>query len=72
MTKRTLFKDLKVGQPLSIDGGRIVITLEEKSGHRARIRFTVDGVNIDLPADQPAPRARRSGAAIAMLGTKIE
>lgn len=75
--KRTLLMDIKVGQSLSIDGGRIVITLEEKSGQRAKLRFVHEGVPIervspDAPAQterKQAPRA--SGAQQAMLGTKV-
>lgn len=34
--------DLRVGDTLSIDGGRILLTLEEKSGQRARLAFSAE------------------------------
>lgn len=69
MTKRSLLKDLKVGQSLYIDGGRIVITLEHKSGQLAKLRFVHDGASIESSPPEPA-RNGRSGAAQAMLGIK--
>ncbi len=36
---QTYRTDLKVGESLSIDGGRLVVTVEEKSGQRARLSF---------------------------------
>lgn len=40
--KRSLSIDVKVGEAVSIDGGRVVVTLEEKSGQRIRMRFEAD------------------------------
>jgi hypothetical protein len=40
---QTYRTDLRVGDSLSIDGGRITMTLEEKSGQRARLSFTSEG-----------------------------
>lgn len=58
MTTRTLFKDLKVGQSLSIDGGRIVVTLEQKSGQLAKLKFVHDGASIEaLGPERPASQA---------------
>lgn len=37
--KRTLTVELRPGESLSIDGGTIVLRIEEKSGQRARMRF---------------------------------
>ena len=31
--------EVRVGEALSIDGGRIVLRVEEKSGQRARLQF---------------------------------
>lgn len=36
---QTYRTDLRVGESLSIDGGRITLTVEEKSGQRARLSF---------------------------------
>lgn len=44
--------DLRVGDTLRLDGGRIVVTLLEKSGQRARISVEADdSVSIQLPCD---------------------
>ncbi len=44
--------DLRVGEALRLDGGRIVVTLLEKSGQRARISVEADeSVSIQLPRD---------------------
>jgi hypothetical protein len=37
--KRSLSVDVKRGETLEIDGGRILLTLEEKSGQRARLKL---------------------------------
>lgn len=43
--------DLRVGEELRLDGGRIIVTLLEKSGQRARISVEADdSVKIQLPA----------------------
>lgn len=52
MDKRSLLKDVKVGDSLSFDGGRLLITLEAKSGQRVKLRIVHQGVNVEtLPAD---------------------
>lgn len=64
MAKKSLFLDLKIGQSISIDGGRIVVSLEEKSGQRAKLKFVADdGVQIHRP-QEPV----KSGALQAMNG----
>ena len=46
MAARSLSLDLKVGDSLAIDRGRILVTLMEKSGQIARLAFVVpDGVD---------------------------
>jgi len=67
----SLLMDLKVGQSLSLDGGRIVLSLEEKSGQRVKIRFvTDDGISIERTGrEQHGGTA--SGARQAQLGTKV-
>lgn len=62
---RTLFMDVKVGESVSLDGGRVTITLEHKSGQLAKLRFEHDGANIRRV--EPA----RSGAERARLGLKL-
>jgi len=37
--KRSLSVDVKRGETLEIDGGRILLTVEEKSGQRARLKL---------------------------------
>ncbi len=73
MTKRTLLMDVKVGESLSIDGGRIVITIEEKSGQRVKCRIVHEDATIER-ARKPAPEPDRKPAAFgrqhAMWGTK--
>lgn len=52
--------DLRVGESLRIDGGRIVVTLMEKSGQRARISVEADdSVSIQVPEREMTPA--RSG-----------
>jgi hypothetical protein len=63
MVMRSLLMDVKVGQTLSIDGGRIFITLEEKSGQRAKLRFVHSDASIER-VDGAA-----SGAKLAQMGT---
>lgn len=59
---RSLLMDVKVGQSLSLDGGRIVMTVEEKSGQRVKLR-------LQLPEDVKVDRAKpQSGALHARLG----
>lgn len=48
--------DLRVGEELRLDGGRIVISLLEKSGQRARISVEADeSVSIQVPDKDPMP-----------------
>jgi len=42
MTVRALTLDVRVGESVSIDRGKITVTVEEKSGQRARLRFMAD------------------------------
>jgi hypothetical protein len=42
--------ELRVGEALKLDSGRIIITLEAKSGQRARLRIQADAsVPIGIP-----------------------
>lgn len=51
MSNRATFRtDLRVGETLRLDGGRILVTLLEKSGQRARISIEADkSVPIQIP-----------------------
>jgi hypothetical protein len=44
-TTRTLLMDLKVNESVTIDGG-MVITVEQKSGQRIKLRFEHQGADI--------------------------
>ena len=63
---KTFRTDLRVGDALTIDEGRVTIRLEEKSGQRARLSFMMeDDVRIGR---QAAPQA---GADQAKLGLRM-
>jgi pyruvate kinase len=40
--KRSVTIDVRSGEAISIDGGRIIAVLEQKSGQRARIRIEAE------------------------------
>lgn len=47
--------ELRVGEALTLDSGRILITLESKSGQRARLRIQADAsLSIVVPARREA------------------
>lgn len=59
---KTLSMDLKVGDSVSIDGGRVVITVEEKSGKRARLKFQQEsGARVERVATNPVAHVARLG-----------
>lgn len=63
MAVTALTLDVRVGESVSIEGGRITVTVEEKSGQRARLRFMADEkVSIEKA------RATRPGADQARKG----
>lgn len=43
MGDRSFSVDVKVGESLSIDGGRLILTVLEKSGQRAKLGIVHDG-----------------------------
>lgn len=48
--KRGAVVDLKVGEVLRLDSGRIIVALEHKSGQLARLRIIADeSVKIEKP-----------------------
>lgn len=64
MTKLKL--DLKVGESVKFDNGRIEVSLLEKSGQRARLEIkAVPDVKIDTPA-------KRQDADVAKQGLTIQ
>ena len=40
--RRTFSVDIKVGESISVDRGRVVMTLVEKSGQRAKLAIDAD------------------------------
>lgn len=57
MARKSLAMDIRVGESIAIDGGRVVITLDAKSGRRARVTFTHES-DVDVrrkPASLAAP-----------------
>jgi hypothetical protein len=45
-----------VGEKLSFDSGKVVVTLEHKSGQRARLRIVAGPlVKIEFPSKAPVP-----------------
>lgn len=61
---QTFRTDLRVGESVRIDGGRVTVRLEEKSGQRARLVFKAeDDVQIEKGSSGP-----RAGAEQAKYG----
>jgi pyruvate kinase len=64
---QTFRTDLRVGEAVRIDGGRVTVRLEEKSGQRARLVFKAeDDIRIEKAATVP-----RTGAAQAKYGLSM-
>lgn len=60
--KKTLSIDLKIGEIISIDSGKIMLTLADKSGRRARLTFEADeSVKIRPTRVNPALDLVRNG-----------
>lgn len=56
--KRSKTIDIRSGEAISIDSGRVVVVLEEKSGQRARLRFEAEeGTPIERVQDRFNVRA---------------
>lgn len=56
----TLTLELRVGESVQIDSGKVVVTLAEKSGQRARLQFRADeDVSIKKTAPAGAEQAKR-------------
>ena len=66
MAHETLLIDLVVGDSVSIDSGRVVLTLTEKSGKRARLKFSAErSVPIEPIRARAADQARKGLMALA-------
>lgn len=51
MKTRSLVMDVRVGESVSLDGGRVLVKVGEKSGQRVKLHFTADSaVAIDKVA----------------------
>jgi pyruvate kinase len=56
--KRAITIDVRSGEAISIDGGKVVITLVEKSGQRARLRCVAEeGTPVERVQDRFNVRA---------------
>jgi pyruvate kinase len=42
MKTRSLVMDVRVGESVSVDGGRVMVRVGEKSGQRVKLHFTAD------------------------------
>lgn len=68
---RTLLKDLSQDETLSLDGGRFTITLEHKSGRRARLRIVEHDLAQDTAPPVPDRQQPSMAPLAARLGTKV-
>ena len=52
MTEMTILRrNMEAGETVSVDNGRVVITMEEKSGRKARLKIQIDpGLHLDKPS----------------------
>jgi hypothetical protein len=58
---KTLSMDLRVGESVSIEG-RVVITVDDKSGKRARITFKQEsGARVERVATNPVAHVAQGG-----------
>lgn len=55
-----LFLDLRIGESVSIDKGRVNITLREKSGQRARLEIQADK-SVSVEKSQPRSNIAAKG-----------
>lgn len=65
-TLTTLIRNLRIGDQLSFDNGRIKLGLEDKSGRAARLRLTLAE---DVVVDKP--RTAANDAAVAAVCTPL-
>lgn len=63
--RKNLSLTLRVGETVSLDGGRIRITVQEQRGKRVGLRFAGDvSVDRERPAHQAAAQARQGIAGL--------
>jgi hypothetical protein len=49
----TLHRNIGIGDSLSFDGGRIIVTLQERTGRRAALRLVLaQDVQVDKPRNE--------------------
>lgn len=61
--KRVLTRNMKIGETMVFDGGRIVARLEERTGRNtARIRFEMDADVVVAKPGDGAPSVSSAGA----------
>lgn len=63
MSGRRLIRQIKAGESLSFDGGRVVVTLRQRTGQRAELSLHLeDDVVVDKPThargDEPRATSR--------------
>lgn len=58
--RHKLSVEVKKGETLSVDGGRILVIVEEKSGQRARLRFEFKQHTVVLKLPPGAEEERAS------------
>ncbi|GHC72669.1 hypothetical protein GCM10007320_08700 [Pseudorhodoferax aquiterrae] len=60
----TLHRHIAIGEQLSFDGGRIVVTMQNRTGRSASLRVDMhDDVRVDKPeAPKPPPQSHRGVA----------
>ncbi len=62
-----MYVDLKVGESLSIDKGKVTLTLQEKSGQLARLRVDADKtISVEKNKAADASSQARKGIAMAI------
>ncbi len=65
MTRNSLLMDVKVGESVSIDNGRVIMTLKEKSGQRAKLHFDSEtNVNITPVRARAAAEQAKNGISV--------
>ncbi len=64
--KRTLSMVVPVGETVSVDNGRVLVSVKEKSGQRVRLVFTADP-DVSIKRQQPSSAvAAQSGVRMAL------
>lgn len=64
MSKTGFYTELRPGERVDIEGGRITIRVEEKIGQKVRLHITA-------PSEVPIKRATSGAAQIAMKGIQV-